>query len=172
MLACGDCLVRHATRFKILIVRRSTLRISGMQTRGSEWCVNGELTRVDLALFAAFSVLFLGLSVYWGRIAWRSSPDEYVRYLQSWRPRNWRKWPVYGWFWSFCDSMPSATLWQTPLRVPPRHLYGSLWPPCSRCDCVSPATGNPGVWRVEALLMLMKPWPPNNALQRTDFAGG
>jgi len=76
-------------------------------------CVNAELTRWDLTIIAAFSLLFLALSVYWGRIAWRSSPDEYVRYLQSWRPSNWRKWPVYGWLWSFCDSMPSATLWQT-----------------------------------------------------------
>src|SRR5207245_11337932 len=80
-------------------------------------CVNAELTRWDLTIIAAFSLLFLALSVYWGRIAWRSSPDEYVRYLQSWRPSNWRKWPVYGWLWSFCDSMPSATLWQKRIAL-------------------------------------------------------
>jgi hypothetical protein len=76
-------------------------------------CVNADLTRVDLTVIAVSSLAFLALSVYWGRIAWRSSPDEYVRYLQGWRPNSWRKWPVYGWLWRLCDSMPSTTLWQT-----------------------------------------------------------
>ena len=76
-------------------------------------CLNGALTRTELASMAAFSLFFLLLSVYWGRIAWRSSADEYVVYLQRWRPRSWRKWPVYGLLWRFSDGVPRLTLWQS-----------------------------------------------------------
>jgi hypothetical protein len=75
-------------------------------------CVNGDLSRIDLALIGAFSLFFLSLTIYQGRIAWRSSPAQYVVYLHSWRPRNWQRWPIYGWLWSFSDSVPGWTVWQ------------------------------------------------------------
>jgi len=75
-------------------------------------CVNASLTRAALTTMTAGSVIALALSVYYGRIAWRSSPAEWIAYLQSKRPRSWRTWPVYGWLWSRADAKPRSTLWQ------------------------------------------------------------
>lgn len=72
-------------------------------------CVNAELTRVDLLLIAGGSFGFLLLCLHHARIAFRSSPDEYVSYVQRLRPKSWRNWPVYGWVWSVYDSAPKAT---------------------------------------------------------------
>jgi hypothetical protein len=72
-------------------------------------CVNGELTRVDISLVAGGSLVFLMLCLHQARIAFRSSPDEYISYLQRLRPKTWRNWPVFGWIWGVYDSAPKAT---------------------------------------------------------------
>jgi hypothetical protein len=64
-------------------------------------------------LIAGGSLGFLMLCLHHARIAWRSSPDEYISYVQSLRPKNWRNWPVYGWIWRGYDSAPEAARRQT-----------------------------------------------------------
>ena len=101
--------------------------------RPPDMCVNGNLTRTDLAVLGAVSLLILALNVYWGRIAWRSSPSEYVAYLQRWRPRSWRRWPVYGPLWRLSDSVPRLTLWQARIGL----VIGTLM---GLCGLVAAAT--------------------------------
>jgi hypothetical protein len=81
----------------------------GVAVNIPQMCVNGELTRVDILLVAGGSLVFLILCLRLGRIAWRSSPDEYISYVQSLRPKSWRNWPVFASIWSFHDSMPVFT---------------------------------------------------------------
>jgi len=84
-------------------------------------CVNTSLTWAVLAAMAAAWSFTLGLSVYYGRIAWRSSPSEWIAYLQSRRPRRLRTWFVYGWLSSRADAKPRSTLWQA------RILFVVAW---------------------------------------------
>ena len=53
----------------------------------------------------------LGLATSLGWLAWRSSVDEWRALNQRWRPRSWRKWPVYSVLWRHFDEHTAAYLW-------------------------------------------------------------
>ena len=59
-----------------------------------------------ICLFSAFN---------WVIKSWRSSASELNRHFQKYRPRNWEKWPIFGYFWHQQDRHQVFYLWQMRL---------------------------------------------------------
>ena len=75
--------------------------------------LNPQLTATDgWVMFSAF-LAFLALALYFTVRAWRSTPETWAAWCRHFRPRNWEKWPVYGFLWRDQDSRPNYYLWQT-----------------------------------------------------------
>lgn len=74
--------------------------------------MNNALTLKDALWMGSGSIVFLTLTLFAASKAWRLTPDEYVAWLQTQRPKNWRRWPVNGWLWTSMDARPSYTMWQ------------------------------------------------------------
>jgi len=51
-------------------------------------------------------------SIYHGKKAWRSTPEDYKEYMRLGRPKSWRKWPINNWLWKDQDKHPKSYLWQ------------------------------------------------------------
>jgi hypothetical protein len=74
-----------------------------------------EMTPLSLPaslVFITFSVIWLVLCWYHGRKAWGMASPKYIEYLQSERPKNWFRSPVFGFLWRLTDATSRLTLWQ------------------------------------------------------------
>ena len=74
--------------------------------------MNNALTLTDALWMGGGSIVFLTLTLFAASRAWRLAPDEYVAWLQTQRPKSWRRWPVYGRIWTSIDARPSRAMWQ------------------------------------------------------------
>ena len=77
--------------------------------------LNPELTVTDGRVMFWASLAFLALAVYVTIRAWRSTPETWAAWARRFRPRNWERWPVYGFLWRDQDNRPKYYVWQTRL---------------------------------------------------------
>lgn len=74
--------------------------------------MNPKLTIWHSLFFVVWGSICLFLVLRWVPLVWRSSPQQFNDYLNTLRPKSWKRWYLVNFFWYDQDRHPSRVLWE------------------------------------------------------------
>ena len=78
-------------------------------------CIGNQMTATDALLQAIGGIVGLALSIYWGRLAWTLTAEQFATRLAARRPYRFGDAPLYGPMSRWGDGHPRSIIWTVRL---------------------------------------------------------